>query len=246
MPPFKIEKTQLGTPLVKDMGNYPDGIIISLDKPYGWTSSDAVRKIKFKAQRFFKEKNIKVGHAGTLDPLATGILLICLGKATKMAEQLQSQEKEYIAEITFGSTTPSFDLEKEIDHHYPYEHIDIESVRSIIPRFLGEIDQIPPVFSAKLIDGSRSYHLARAGIEKELKPSRVNIYELEPVSYDSPVLTLHVKCSKGTYIRSLARDFGTSLNSGAHLTALVRSSSGGFKVKNSISMDDLDKFMIIS
>jgi tRNA pseudouridine55 synthase len=245
MPPFIIEKDQLGKPLAKDLGNYPQGIIISLDKPYGWTSSDAVRKIKFKAQRFFKEKNIKVGHAGTLDPLATGVLLICLGKATKMAEQLQSHEKEYIAEITFGSTTPSFDLEKEIDHYYPFEHINIDSIKSILPQFIGEIDQIPPVFSAKLVDGNRSYDLARAGIELELKPSKVTIYNLEPVSYESPVLILSVKCSKGTYIRSLARDLGTSLNSGAHLTALIRSSSGNFKVKNSISIEDLEKFMII-
>lgn len=240
---YIIDKEHRERSLVKDIGEYPEGIVIVLDKPYGWTSSDAVRKIKFKSQRFFNVRNIKVGHAGTLDPLATGVLLICLGKATKKAEQLQSQEKEYIAEITFGSTTPSFDLEKEVDFHYPYEHITKESILSILPDFLGEQDQIPPIFSAKLIDGNRAYELARAGVEKELKPSRITIYDLEIISFESPVLTIKIRCSKGTYIRSLARDLGSSLQSGAYLTGLVRSSSGKFTVENSVCIDDLDQIL---
>lgn len=242
---YIIDKEHLERSLVKDIGEYPEGIVIVLDKPYGWTSSDAVRKIKFKSQRFFSVKNIKVGHAGTLDPLATGVLLICLGKATKKAEYFQAQQKEYIAEITFGSTTPSFDLEKEIDCHYPYDHITIDSIRSILPGFLGEQDQVPPIFSAKLIDGNRAYELARAGVEKELKPSRITIYNLEIISFESPVLTIKVMCSKGTYIRSLARDLGSSLQSGAHLSGLVRSSSGKFNVGNSVSIDDLEQILNI-
>jgi len=240
-----IEKDHLERTLLRDIEEYRKGIVISLDKPYGWTSADAVRKIKFKSQRFFKVKNIKVGHAGTLDPLATGVLLVCLGRATKMAELLQAQEKEYTAEITFGCTTPSFDLEKEVDHYYPLDHINIETINNILPKFMGEQDQIPPIFSAKLVEGSRAYDLARAGVDKELKPSRVTIYDLEAISYDSPVLKLRVRCSKGTYIRSLARDLGTALESGAYLTGLVRTSSGSFSVKNSITIEDLENLMKI-
>ncbi|MFA6334516.1 MAG: tRNA pseudouridine(55) synthase TruB [Bacteroidales bacterium] len=240
---YIIEKDHIEKALARDIGEYPEGIVIVLDKPYGWTSSDAVRKIKFKAQRFFKVKNIKVGHAGTLDPLATGVLMICLGRATKKAEKFQSQEKEYMAEITFGSTTSSFDLEKEIDCYYPCEHINIASINAILPKFIGEQNQVPPIFSAKFIDGNRAYELARAGVAKELKPSRITIYDLETLSFDSPVLKLRIRCSKGTYIRSLARDLGAALQSGAHLTGLVRTSSGTFSVKNSISIDDLDKLM---
>ncbi|MEN6619049.1 MAG: tRNA pseudouridine(55) synthase TruB [Rikenellaceae bacterium] len=240
---YLIEKDHPGKTLARNIEEYPEGIVISLDKPYGWTSSDAVRKIKFKAQRFFRVKNIKVGHAGTLDPLATGVLLICLGKATKKAEQLQEQEKEYVAEITFGCTTPSFDLEKEIDRHFPFEHISIESVNNVLPKFLGEQDQVPPIFSAKLVDGNRAYELARAGVKKELNPSQITIYDLTAISYLPPSLKLRIKCSKGTYVRSLARDLGLALESGAHLSDLVRTSSGGFSVKNSVSIDDLDILM---
>jgi len=238
-----IEKENCSKALVRNIEEYPDGIVISVNKPYGWTSSDVVRKIKFRTQRFFGVKNIKVGHAGTLDPLATGVLIICLGKATKLAEMLQAQEKEYVAGITFGCTTPSFDLEKEIDAYYPFEHITMDSIKSRLPGFLGELDQIPPVFSAKLVDGNRSYDLARAGVQKELKPSRVTIYSLEAISYISPVLTLKISCSKGTYIRSIARDLGVAMESGAHLSDLVRTSSGGFSVKNSVTIEDLENLM---
>jgi tRNA pseudouridine55 synthase len=241
--PFIVDQKSISAKLSTTMEDYPAGLIIVLDKPYGWTSADAVRKIKFSLQRWFGLKNIKVGHAGTLDPLATGILMICAGKATRLAESLQSQKKEYIAEITFGATTPSFDLEKEIDATFEYKHISKESVEEILPLFTGEIDQIPPLFSAKLVDGNRAYDIARAGIDTQLKASKVTIYNLKVLNYHNGVLELYVECSKGTYIRSLARDFGVSLKSGAHLSSLVRSASGGFKVENAISMDNLKLFL---
>ncbi len=206
-----------GMNIVPSMDNYPNGIIIPLDKPYEWTSADAVRKIKFKLQRYFGSKNIKVGHAGTLDPLATGILLICVGKATKIAEKLQAEKKEYIAEIQLGATTPCFDREKEIDKRYPFEHITKELIQSVLPPFLGEQEQVPPIFSAKLINGVRAYEMARQGEEVKMRSSIISIYNLEIIDYSSPILTLRVECSKGTYIRSLARDLGIALESGVFL-----------------------------
>ncbi len=238
-----LDNDGLNNPLSREQEDYPGGLVILLDKPYGWTSADAVRKIKFSLQRWFGVKNIKVGHAGTLDPLATGVLVICAGKATRLAEQFQSQIKSYIAEITFGATTPSFDLEKEIDATYPYEHITEEDIRKILPQFTGELDQIPPLFSAKLVDGNRAYEIARAGNNTPMKPSRITIYQLRILSYNSGVLSLEIICSKGTYVRSIARDLGVALGSGAHLTDLVRSSSGEFKVENAISMDKLKLFL---
>ena len=159
-----IDKDNL-QPLGGNIDDYPGGIVLPFDKPYRWTSADVVRKVKFIAQKHFHKKNLKVGHAGTLDPLATGVLLVCLGKATKQAEALQAEKKEYIAQIELGATTPCFDMEKEIDCTYPFEHITREMVEAAIPGFLGEQDQIPPVFSAKLIDGTRAYEMARAGEE---------------------------------------------------------------------------------
>lgn len=223
--------------------DYPQGIVISLDKPYKWTSADAVRKIKFLAQKHFRKKNIKVGHAGTLDPLATGILLICIGKATKQAEKLQALPKEYIANIRLGATTPSYDLEKEIDQTYPYEHITRESVEAALPRFIGEQEQIPPIFSAKLIDGTRAYEMARAGEEVQMKPAMVTIYNLEILDFALPDLTIKIQCSKGTYIRSFARDIGVALGSGGHLTGLIRSGSGCFRVENAVKMERMDEIL---
>jgi tRNA pseudouridine55 synthase len=237
---YSANKDSLLTGLSDNLENYPEGIVIPLDKPYGWTSADAVRKIKFQAQRYFKLKNIKVGHAGTLDPLATGILLICLGKATKQAETLQAGEKEYLAEITFGSTTPSFDLEKEIDAYFPYEHITSGLINDTLKNFLGEQDQIPPMFSAKMVDGSRAYDIARSGGISELKPSRITIYDLEMISWKSPLLLLRVHCSKGTYIRSIARDLGTAMKSGGHLSGLIRVRSGEFIIKNCLKMEEIE------
>ncbi len=241
--PYIIDKKSIERPLSKQLDDYPEGIVIVLDKPYGWTSADAVRKIKFSLQRWFGLKNIKVGHAGTLDPLATGVLIICAGKATRLAENFQSQIKKYIAGITFGATTPSFDLEKEIDATFPFEHITLESINKILPQFTGEQDQIPPLFSAKLIDGNRAYDIARAGNEAVMKPSRITIYSLKALSYNEPVLMLEIVCSKGTYVRSVARDLGIALNSGGHLTDLVRSSSGEFNAESAISLDNLKLFL---
>lgn len=229
--------------LGSNIDDYPGGVVIPIDKPYRWTSADVVRKVKFVAQKHFHKKNIKVGHAGTLDPLATGVLLVCLGKATKQAEALQAEQKEYIASIELGATTPCFDLEKEIDQRYPYEHITREMVEGILPKFIGEQDQIPPVFSAKLIDGTRAYEMARAGEEVVMKPARITIYDLEIVEFELPKLVLRVKCSKGTYIRSLARDVGEALQSGGHLTGLIRTQSGGFSVEKCLKMEDLVKVM---
>ncbi len=237
-----IDKDNL-LPLGNNIDDYPGGIVLPFDKPYRWTSADVVRKVKFIAQKHFRKKNLKVGHAGTLDPLATGVLLVCLGKATKQAEALQAQKKEYIAQIELGATTPCFDMEKEIDCTYPYEHITLEMVQQMIPKFIGEQDQIPPVFSAKLIDGTRAYEMARAGEEVVMKPSRITIYDLEIVEFSLPRLVLRVSCSKGTYIRSLARDVGAALGSGGYLSGLRRSSSGGFTADKALNMEDLESIM---
>lgn len=240
-----IDKKATPVKLPDNFDDYADGVVIPIDKPYGWTSADVVRKVKFRIQKHFHRKNIKVGHAGTLDPLATGVLLLCIGKATKSAEMLQASTKEYIAQITFGATTPSFDLEKEIDARYNYDHITRESIEKILVNFIGEIDQVPPIFSAKLIDGTRAYEYARSGEEVEMRSSRITIQELEILNFDSPVLTLRIRCSKGTYIRSLARDLGIALESGAHLTGLIRTLSGEFRLNDSLSMDDFEKIFQI-
>lgn len=237
-----IQKSSLQK-LSHNIDDYPDGVVIPLDKPLKWTSADAVRKIKFLAQKYFRRRNIKVGHAGTLDPLATGVLLICLGKATKKAEALQAQQKEYIAEITLGATTPSYDLEKEIDAVYPYEHITLDDVNRVLSGMVGEQDQIPPVFSAKLIDGTRAYEKARAGEEIVMKPARITIYAIEVIDFSLPKLVVRVKCSKGTYIRSLARDIGEALDSGGHLTGLIRSASGSFTVSQALSMEQVTEIL---
>ena len=183
-------------PLSRDINDYPEGIIIPIDKPYRWTSADVIRKVKYAAIRHFGKKNLKVGHAGTLDPLATGVLLVCIGKATKLAETLQSHDKEYIAGITFGATTPSYDLEKEIDRFFPHEHLNAEAVAAALPAFVGEQDQVAPLFSAKSVDGVRAYELARKlygqGASSELdetakeliRVARINISELELVGFD--------------------------------------------------------------
>ena len=180
-------------PLTRDIADYPDGIIIPIDKPYRWTSADVIRKIKYAAIRHFGKKNLKVGHAGTLDPLATGVLLVCIGNATKLAETLQSHDKEYVAGITFGATTPSYDLEKEIDRFFPHEHITSEAVSAALPAFIGEQDQIAPLFSAKSVDGVRAYELARKlhsegktldeAAQELIRVSRINISELELVEF---------------------------------------------------------------
>lgn len=239
--PTIIKKGELNR-IMPHLEQYPDGIIIPFDKPLNWTSADVVRKLKFKFQYFFGTKKLKVGHAGTLDPLASGLLVICIGKATKISEKLQSEAKEYIADITFGATTPSYDLEKEIDATYPYDHISKDGIEEAIKGFLGEQQQIPPIFSAKYVDGVRAYEMAREGVEVELKSATVNIYEIELLKYSSPTATIRIKCSKGTYIRSIARDLGVALNSGAHLTSLRRTMSGSFDVKDGVTMEEFIEF----
>lgn len=287
-----------GQVLERDLELYPDGIILPVDKPYRWTSADVIRKIKWTAGKHFGKKNIKVGHAGTLDPLATGILLVCIGKATKLAEELQKHEKEYVAGVSFGAVTPSYDLEKEISRTCPLDGISEEAIKRILPGFIGEQMQVAPLFSAKSVDGVRAYETARKlfkqGIfddsDNILTASKVVISELELLSLDrhSPdtgqldicpqaetrldggqrtvfetdethpagnsrdnrihvadisgyeliQTEIRVKCSKGTYIRALARDLGEAVGSGAFLHSLRRTQVGEFRIESSLSMDE--------
>ena len=220
--------------------NFEEGYIAVLDKPLRWTSTDVVRKIKF-ALRRIGYRRIKVGHAGTLDPLATGVLLVCIGRATKMVDALQSEEKEYTADVMLGATTPSFDLEHEIDRTYPWEHITREAVEEALKRLTGERLQTPPVYSAKKIEGTRAYELARAGEEVAVRQALINIYEMELLACELPKIRIRVRCSRGTYIRSLAREIGEALGSGGHLTALRRTRSGGFTVENAWNLEEFLK-----
>ena len=217
--------------------NFEDGYIAVVDKPLRWTSTDVVRKIKFTLRRLGYRK-IKVGHAGTLDPLATGILLVCIGRATKMVDALQAEEKEYVADVMLGATTPSYDLEHPVDRTFPTEHITREKVLAALSSLTGERLQEPPVYSAKKIDGTRAYELARAGEEVAVRQALINIYEMEIVEYDLPRVRIRVRCSKGTYIRSLAHEIGQALRSGAHLTSLRRTRSGGFTLEKSYELDE--------
>jgi len=219
------------------MYDFVSGEILVFDKPYKWTSFDLVGKLRNFLTRELKLQKLKVGHAGTLDPLATGVIVICTGKATKQIETLQAQEKEYIATLHFGETTPSFDKETEVDHQYPAEHITQELLLHTIKKFCGVIDQVPPVYSAVKIDGKRAYLHARKGLQPELKPKSVTIKEIELLSFMKPEATLRIVCSKGTYIRALARDIGENLQSGAYLTALRRTRIGVFNVEKAFTFD---------
>lgn len=218
---------------------FQEGVIIPIDKPYGWTSSDVVRKMVVFMRRLGHRK-IKVGHAGTLDPLATGVLLICLGRATKQADALQAEAKEYVAEITIGATTPSFDMEHPVDHHFPYEHITESSVIEGLNASVGEQDQVPPIYSAKSIDGKRAYEYAREGEPVQMRVAQINIYAAELLKFDLPRLTVRLECSKGTYVRSYARDLGLSLESGGYLSALRRTRSGNYTADNCLSIEQLE------
>ncbi len=213
------------------------GQILLLDKPLEWTSFQLVNKLRWLIRKNFKIKKIKVGHAGTLDPLATGLLIICTGKATKKIEELQGQEKEYTGTFTLGATTPSYDLETEIDHTFPTEHLSEEKIKEATNAFLGEIDQYPPVFSALKKDGKRLYEYARSGEAVEVSARKVQISEFEITNIDLPKVDFRVVCSKGTYIRSLAHDFGKELQSGAHLSALRRTRIGNYSVENAHSIE---------
>lgn len=218
--------------------NLIEGEVFAVDKPYGWTSFDAVKRIRGTIQRKLGLKKFKVGHAGTLDPLATGVLIICTGKATKRIEELQAGVKEYEATLRFGATTPSYDLEKEIDKEYPYEHITPGLLEEVLGRFRGKIMQVPPIFSAVKIDGKRAYKFARKGKEVELQAKPIEISQLELVEFDGRDAKLRIECSKGTYIRSLARDIGEALESGAHLIALRRTRVGEYGEKEMMTLDE--------
>ncbi len=216
--------------------DFPEGYVALIDKPYEWTSADVVRKIKFQLRKCGYPK-IKIGHAGTLDPLATGVLLVCIGRATKRVEALQAEEKEYVAELQLGATTPSGDMEHDIDATYPTEHITRTMVEEALRSLCGERDQLPPLYSAKKVQGVRAYEFARAGEEIELKRARINIYDMELMEFDMPRIKIRVRCSKGTYIRSLAFEIGEALQSGAYLSSLRRTRSGGFRVEEGYTLD---------
>ncbi len=218
--------------------NFPEGYVLIVDKPLEWTSTDVVRKIKYAIERL-GFKRIKVGHAGTLDPLATGVLIICIGKATKRVDELMAERKEYVAEIELGATTPSFDLEHEIDKRYRWEHITRGDVELALKNLSGERFQIPPVYSAKKMEGRRAYELAREGEEVEMRKALINIYGMELLECDLPRIKIRVECSKGTYIRALAREIGESLSSGAHLTSLRRTRSGGNRVEEALELNKI-------
>ena len=215
--------------------DFQKGELILIDKPYKWTSFDVVKSVKGQARRITGIKRIKVGHAGTLDPLATGLLLICTGKKTKEIEGFQAQEKEYTGTIYLGATTPCFDLEKEVDKRFDISEITEEQVRNTTAQFLGEIEQTPPIFSAIKIDGKRAYEYARNDEEVKIKSKKINIYEFELTRVELPEIDFRIRCSKGTYIRSIARDFGLALNNGAHLTALRRTKIGDFRVEDAMT-----------
>ena len=271
--------------LSESIADYPEGIILPVDKPYRWTSADVIRKVKFAAIRHFHKKNLKVGHAGTLDPLATGVLLVCIGPATRQAEELQRHDKEYVAGISFGATTPSYDLEKEIDRMYPYDQVTEEAVKAVLPSFLGEQEQVAPLFSAKSVDGVRAYELARRAFKEAartgetfdhadadlLSRQRIRIDEIELLDFrpgrsfafapddkettqdekgassrinvtDNSALGLphadiRIACTKGTYIRAFARDLGEALGTGAHLDALCRTRTGGFRLEDALTLE---------
>ena len=223
--------------------NFQAGEIIYIDKPYRITSFDVVNKVRWHLCHALGVKKLKVGHAGTLDPLATGVMIVCTGRATKRIEEFQYHTKEYVATMRLGATTPSFDLEKEIDAYYPTEHITRPMVEEVLTHFLGIIEQVPPSFSACKVDGVRAYDMARKGKEVELKPKTLVIDEIELLDYSMPEITVRVVCSKGTYIRALARDIGEALHSGAHLTALRRTRVGDVTLDRCIALDAFPQWL---
>ncbi|WP_291725226.1 tRNA pseudouridine(55) synthase TruB [Bernardetia sp.] len=226
----------------QEQGIFSQGKVILIDKPLTWSSFDVVNKIRYAIKKYEQKKKVKVGHAGTLDPLATGLLILCSGKMTKQIEQFQGQEKEYIAQITFGFTTPSYDLETELENEKDTSEITLEKIKDALKHFEGEIDQVPPIFSAVQVDGKRAYKSARKGEEIELKSRKVTISELEILESDlseqKAIISLRVVCSKGTYIRSLAHDLGKQLETGAHLSGLRRTRIGDFKIEDAQTIEE--------
>lgn len=222
---------------------FEEGQVILFNKPLYWTSFDLVSKVRNILRGSLGLRKIKVGHAGTLDPLASGLMIICTGKATKKIDQFRDLDKEYVATFHAGATTPSYDLETETDHQYPVDHITEELVKGKLAGFLGEQKQLPPVYSAKLISGRRAYEFARKGIHKELDPVTVFFREIELISCDIPEIRVRILCSKGTYIRSFARDLGIALNSGCYLSALERISIGDYKLEKSFDIEKFQEFV---
>tara|TARA_R110001583_G_scaffold83631_2_gene220678 strand:+ start:2191 stop:2886 length:696 start_codon:yes stop_codon:yes gene_type:complete len=224
--------------------DFKNGQVLLIDKPLEWTSFQVVNKLRWHIRQKFGIKKIKVGHAGTLDPLATGLLIICTGKFTKQINEYQGQIKEYTGEITLGATTPSYDLETEVNAIFPTEHISSALIHNTVKQFIGEIDQIPPIFSALKKDGKRLYELARAGETTEISSRKITIQEFEITKIELPKINFRVVCSKGTYIRSLAYDFGKALNSGGHLSKLRRTKIGDFKVEGTLDpLNYIEKYL---
>ncbi|PIY10005.1 MAG: tRNA pseudouridine(55) synthase TruB [Flexibacter sp. CG_4_10_14_3_um_filter_32_15] len=225
----------------EEQGIFSQGKVILIDKPLTWTSFDVVNKIRYAIKKYEQKKKVKVGHAGTLDPLATGLLVLCSGKMTKQIEDFQGQEKEYIAQITFGFTTASYDLETDLENAKDVSNLTLEKIETALKDFQGEIDQIPPIFSAIQVEGKRAYQSAREGEEVKLKSRKVTISELEIVesnlSQNEASISLRIVCSKGTYIRSLAHDLGQKLETGAHLSGLRRTKIGDFKIEDAQTIE---------
>lgn len=218
-----------------------EGTILLIDKPYDWTSFDVVGKLRSLIKKYTGDKSTKIGHAGTLDPLATGLLVICTGKATKRVMELTADNKEYIAKIKLGETTPSFDLETDVDAVYPFDHVNRELVETVLRTFSGWQLQEPPAFSAKYVNGKRAYEYARKGVDPKLEPVPIEIQSIELIGFDLPFLTIKIVCSKGTYIRALARDIGKALSTGAHLVELRRTRSGIFTIEQALSIAEVEK-----
>lgn len=219
------------------------GEVIPIFKPYTWTSFQIVNKVRYHLSRKYGIKRFKVGHAGTLDPLATGVLLLCTGKATKRIEELQKNTKEYEAEITLGATTPSYDMEHPVNETFPYEHITREMVEDTLKQFIGDIAQRPPLFSACKVDGKRAYDLARKGSDMQLEPKQIRIDNIELLGYELPKIRIRVTCGKGTYIRSLARDIGEALQSGGYLSELTRTRIGEYRIENCITPEAFPEWL---
>ena len=222
---------------------FEEGKVLLFDKPVYWTSFDLVNKVRIMIRSTLGVKKIKVGHAGTLDPLASGLMIVCTGKATKKIDEFRDLDKEYIATFHLGETTPSFDLETETDNQYPTEHITRELVEEALLGFLGEQKQLPPMYSAKLIAGKRAYEFARQGIEKKLEPVTVYFREIELLSFGIPEIKIRLLCSKGTYVRSFARDLGEALKCGSYLSSLVRTAIGEYKVNDAYSLEGFMKYI---
>lgn len=217
------------------------GKVLLFDKEINWTSFDVVNKLRVALRNELGIKKIKVGHAGTLDPLASGLIILCTGKATKQIESFMGLDKEYVAQLTFGATTPSFDMETEVNEEFPYAHISEELLNIALEKFKGTIEQRPPIYSAKQIDGKRAYTMARQGEELVMKKNLVTIHEIEVIQFELPVITLRILCGKGTYIRSIAQDLGNELGSGAYLSALRRTKIGDYHVNESEKIGDFIK-----